>query len=117
MTTCHWMTRSCWTWFLQVSNDTMTFASSNWMSIRPDRVWSEFILNGIHYDAKKLADQSEALMFYIETQFYQRAMRPEIPAVLEEIRQMGLKIGLISNVNSRGQVTFNLKKYGLTGLL
>lgn len=27
---------------------------------------------------------------------------------------MGLKIGLISNVNSRGQVTFNLKKYGLT---
>ena len=26
---------------------------------------------------------------------------------------MGLKIGLISNVNSRGQVAYKLKKYGL----
>jgi putative hydrolase of the HAD superfamily len=78
-----------------------------------DRVWSEFILNGIPFDAVKLAEKSEALMFYIETRFYQRAMRPEIPFVLEEIRQMGLKIGLISNVNSRGQVAYNLKKYGL----
>ena len=77
------------------------------------RVWSEFILSGIPFDAMKLAEKSEALMFYIETQFYQRSMRPEIPAVLEEIRQMGLKIGIISNVNSRGQVTYNLKKYGL----
>jgi putative hydrolase of the HAD superfamily len=77
------------------------------------RVWSEFILNGIPFDAEKLADQSEALMFYIETQFYQRSMRPEIPGVLETIQKMDLKIGLISNVNSRGQVVFNLEKYGL----
>ena len=40
-------------------------------------------------------------------------MRPEMPAVLEAIKQMGLKIGLISNVNSRGQVPTNLKEYGI----
>ena len=50
-------------------------------------------------------------MFFIETQFYYREMRPEVPEVLEGIRNLGLKIGLISNVNSRGQVTFNLEKY------
>ena len=45
--------------------------------------------------------------------FISRAMRPEMPAVLEAIKQMGLKIGLISNVNSRGQVPTNLKEYGI----
>jgi FMN phosphatase YigB (HAD superfamily) len=40
-------------------------------------------------------------------------MRPEMPAVLQAIKQMRLKIGLISNVNSRGQVPTNLKEYGL----
>ena len=40
-------------------------------------------------------------------------MRPEMPAVLHAIQQMGLKIGLISNVCSRGQVPLNLEQYGL----
>ena len=48
-------------------------------------------------------------MVFIETHWFQRAMRPEVPAVLEAIRKMGLKIGLISNVNSRGQVPANLE--------
>ncbi len=52
-------------------------------------------------------------MFLIETRFYRRAMRPEMPEVLRRIQKMGLKIGLISNVNSRGQVPTNLKEYGI----
>jgi FMN phosphatase YigB (HAD superfamily) len=47
---------------------------------------------------------AEDLMFYLETHYYSRQMRPEVPEVLEAIRKMGLKIGLISNVSSRGQV-------------
>ena len=38
-------------------------------------------------------------------------MRPEIPEVLAALREMGYKIGLISNVNSRGQVPKNLSQY------
>ncbi|MCJ7676155.1 MAG: HAD family hydrolase, partial [Anaerolineales bacterium] len=45
--------------------------------------------------------------------FYQRSMRPEAPGVLRSIQRMGLKIGLISNVCSRGQVPTCLEKYGL----
>jgi HAD superfamily hydrolase (TIGR01509 family) len=52
-------------------------------------------------------------MFLIETRFYHRAMRPEVPQVLDAVKQMGLKIGLISNVSSRGQVPTNLKEYGI----
>jgi HAD superfamily hydrolase (TIGR01509 family) len=52
-------------------------------------------------------------MVWIEIHYYQRQMRPEMPAVLETIQNLGYKIGLISNVNSRGQVPLNLTQYGI----
>lgn len=79
----------------------------------PHKVWCEYILAGYPIDTIDLEAIAEDLMFYIETRYYQRQMRPEIPAVLESIRQMGLKIGLISNVCSRSQVPHNLEKYGI----
>ena len=81
--------------------------------LAPGRVWNEYIFAGYPVDREKLAAIAEDLMFFIETHYYQRAMRPEVPGVLEAIRKMGLKIGLISNVNSRGQVPTNLDLYGI----
>jgi putative hydrolase of the HAD superfamily len=77
------------------------------------RVWSEYIFSEYSFDEEKLRAISEDLMFFLETHYYQRAMRPEVPGVLESICKMGLKIGLISNVNSRGQVPANLEAYGI----
>lgn len=79
----------------------------------PQRVWTEYILANYHVDTRQLARLAEELMLYIETNYYERAMRPEVPAVLDSIQKMGYKIGLISNVNSRGQVPTNLKAYGI----
>lgn len=77
------------------------------------RVWSEYVFPSFDIEKKKLAEIAEDLMFLIETRFYRRAMRPEMPEVLQALKQMGLKIGIISNVNSRGQVCMNLKQYGI----
>jgi HAD superfamily hydrolase (TIGR01549 family)/HAD superfamily hydrolase (TIGR01509 family) len=79
----------------------------------PQRVWSQYVFGNYEVDQEKLASISEELAFLIETRFYQRAMRPEMPEVLRAIKGMGLKIGIISNVNSRGQVPTNLKEYGI----
>lgn len=79
----------------------------------PQRVWREYVLDGCPVDAEKIDSIAEDLMVYIETHYYHREMRPEIPAVLAAIRAMGLKIGLISNVNSRGQVPYNLDQYNI----
>ena len=85
----------------------------NMEELPPWRVWSEYILPGYEVDRGKLCKISEDLMFLIETRFYSRLMRPEVPEVLQAIQQMGLKIGLISNVNSREQVPYNLMEYGI----
>ncbi len=79
----------------------------------PGQVWREFIL-GVGYDQfPQLETAADDLMVWLETHYSHRKMRPEIPGVLDAIQQMGLKIGLISNVNSRGQVPRNLDLYGI----
>jgi len=79
----------------------------------PGRVWRDFILPAYAPDPAALEAVAEALTLYIETRYYERQMRPEMPQVLEAIRTLGLRIGLISNVTSRGQVPYNLEKYGI----
>jgi len=81
----------------------------------PQCVWGEYILSEFSVDRETLDTIAEDLMCYIETSFYERKMRPEVPAVLEAIKNIGLKIGLISNVNSLGQVPTNLTEYKLRG--
>ena len=77
----------------------------------PQRVWREFILKDFSCDPAKINIIAEDLMTYIETRYYRREMRSEVPEVLKAIQKLGLKIGLISNVISRGQVPANLTKY------
>ena len=64
------------------------------------RVWSEYVFPSFDIEKKKLAEIAEDLMFLIETRFYRRAMRPEMPEVLQALKQMGLKIGIMPNIET-----------------
>ena len=90
-----------------------TWSLSNEEEISPLRVWSEYILPDYTVDQDTLASLAEDLMCFIETSYFDRNVRQEVPGVLHKIKEMGLKIGLISNVNSRGQVPTNLTEYNL----
>ncbi|MDH4136973.1 MAG: HAD family hydrolase, partial [Anaerolineae bacterium] len=83
------------------------------LELEPPRIWQEYILAGLTLPPEKLAAAAEELSFFFETRFYRREMRPEVPAVLEAIREMELKVGLISNVMSRGLVPYSLQQYGI----
>ncbi len=84
------------------------------VELPPQTVWQEYIFHERPVDRARLEAIAEDLAFYVETHFYRRALRPEVPSVLEAVRSMHLKIGLISNVNSRQQVPANLKEYGIS---
>ncbi len=79
----------------------------------PERVWREFVLQDFPVVPHQLDDVAEDLALIIETRYLQRQMRPEMPEVLETIRELGLKMGVISNIQSRGQVPGDLKRYNL----
>jgi putative hydrolase of the HAD superfamily len=77
------------------------------------QIWSEYILADYPVDQHVVANAAEDLMYFIDIHYYQRDMRPEMPAVLQAVQAMGLKTGLISNVHGRKQVPCNLEQYGL----
>ena len=79
----------------------------------PQRIWVEYVLADYPITGEQLQSVAEEIMVIIEIRFSTREMRPEIPAVLEQIKKMGLKIGIISNVNNFGQVPQNLDDYGI----
>jgi putative hydrolase of the HAD superfamily len=78
-----------------------------------ERIWKDYVLQGYPVNAQRLAAIAEELTAFVETRYYLRVMRPEMPRVLEAIRAMGLRMGVISNVMSRGQVPQNLEAYGI----
>lgn len=85
----------------------------NMLELPTIRVWQEYTFSGLALEPKALASISEELMFYYENQLYQRVMRPEIPTVLEALCRKDLKLGVISNISSKGLVPANLRKYGI----
>lgn len=79
----------------------------------PLRIWADYIFAGTDAGKRLTACAAEDLMVLIESRYYERVMRPEVPAVLEEIQRMGLKMGVISNISSEGLVPLQLKQYGI----
>jgi len=79
----------------------------------PFRVWREFIFAGQNINDEALDSIAEELMYLVESRFYIHTLRPEVPEVLKTLKERGLKIGLISNVNSRTLVPALLENYGI----
>lgn len=77
------------------------------------KVWMEFVFPDQGFHEEDFQPIAEELMTYVETHFYEREMRPEVPLLLAQLKKAGLKIGLISNINSIHQVPDMLKKYGI----
>ncbi len=77
------------------------------------QVFRKYLLSGFSEVLPHIDPIAENLMLWIETHYYRRQVRPEVPQVLQAIRNMGYKIGLISNVSSHGQVPLNLAQYGI----
>jgi putative hydrolase of the HAD superfamily len=81
----------------------------------PDRVWGEFVLPACGFPSDRLAEAAEELMFYYEDHFFTRRARPEASAVLDDLRERGLRLAVISNIISRTLVPRKLAEYGIAG--
>jgi putative hydrolase of the HAD superfamily len=83
------------------------------IELKPAEIWSRFFLKGIPVSESELTPIAEELAFLYETKLYHREMRKEIPIVLAKVKDMGFRIGVISNTQSLNQVRYNLQQYGI----
>ncbi len=99
-----------------ISNGAKKYLQWNFLTrveLSPAEIWSRFFLENMGISPQSIEPIAEELAFLYETQLYIRKMRPEIPSVLLQLKEMGLGLGIISNTQSRNQVPFNLEQYGI----
>ncbi len=84
------------------------------IELSPEELWKDFILDDIKVSQDILDDIAEDLTFLIDTGFVKRSARVETAEVLEMIKNKKIRMGIISNVLSRGQVAYSMNEYGIT---
>ena len=77
------------------------------------RICSDFILKDFGFGEQDLQKVCDEFMLRLELSFYRREARPEAIEVLTELEARGFKLGIISNVMSKGCVVKNLTRYGM----
>lgn len=78
---------------------------------KPGEIWTEYYLKSFDFDRAALAACAEELAGMWEVTYFHRELRPEVPAMLEALRERGYRLGVISNSCSEDSVFDMLEKY------
>jgi len=81
----------------------------------PEALWAEYLLPDHGLCRERLEAAAEDLTLFYESNYYVRSLRPEAHGVLDALSRQGFRLGIISNVMSRGLVRRKLAEYGIAG--
>lgn len=90
-----------------------TYRDARNEELKPVRIWCDYILADFSLPREKLAPHCEQIAHMWELTHYHRTLRPQATAMLEELKQMGLKLGIVSNTAALFQVFASLRAYGI----
>ena len=83
------------------------------MELKPEAIWADYMLGAMDLDRRKVESIAEELAFDWENDYFERSLRPGVPQMLQGLRDLGLKLGIISNTASLYQVFDQLEKFGI----
>ena len=81
--------------------------------LKPEEIWGSFVLTDFGLDEESVRPYAEELAHMWEVTHYHRALRPHVREVLEGLKDLGMKLCVISNTASLYQVFDILKEYGI----
>ena len=81
--------------------------------LKPEKIWGSFVLTDFGLDEESVRSYAEELAHMWEVTHYHRALRPHVREMLEGLKDLGMKLGVISNTASLYQVFDILKEYGI----
>lgn len=83
----------------------------------PNLIWSQWYLKEYGLTPEMLAPMAEELSFLYDYERVRVMRRPGMKETLEELKAMGLRLGVISNIISVSVVPHFLKEYGVDDLM
>ncbi len=91
------------------------FRDSCNVELKPVRIWCDYILSDFDFPAEKLEPLCEPIAHMWEVTYYHRSLRPRVAEMLQGLKDLGLKLGIISNTAALYQVFDSLEEYGIRG--
>lgn len=89
------------------------FRDSSDIELKPIPIWRDYVLTDFAFPAEALEPHCEEIAHMWEVTHYHRALRPRVAEMLEGLKSMGLKLGIVSNTAALYQVFDILKEYGI----
>ena len=83
----------------------------------PPEIWKDYILKDLNIPADKIGPVAELFSFCNDYIRLVNASRPGLRQMLEDLRDMGMKIGVITNTISMTFADHILKEYGVSDLI
>lgn len=81
--------------------------------LKPEEIWGDYVLTEFGLDYETVQPFAEELAHMWEVTHYHRSLRPRVREMLEGLKGLGMKLGVISNTASLFQVYEILKEYGI----
>lgn len=81
--------------------------------LKPEEIWGQYVLTDFGLDQATVTPFAEELAHMWEVTYYHRTLRPHVADMLEGLKGLGMKLGVISNTASLFQVFAVLKDYGI----
>lgn len=93
------------------------WSEQNLRELSQAEVWSQWYLRGYGLTVQRLEPIAEELSFLHDYERTRTMRRPHLRQTMDALRDMGLRLGVISNVVSASVMPHYLKEYGLDGYM
>ena len=81
--------------------------------LKPEEIWGNYVLTETGLDFDAVRPFAEELAHMWEVTHYHRRLRPHVKEMLEGLKGLGMKLGVISNTAALYQVFRTLEEYGI----
>lgn len=83
------------------------------VELKPIEIWCGYVLKEFGFPREKLAPRCEEIAHMWEVTHYHRSLRPRVAEMLDGLKGLGLKLGIVSNTAALYQVFDILEEYGI----
>lgn len=83
------------------------------VELKPVDIWCRYVLADFGFPQEKLAPHCEEIAHMWEVTYYHRSLRPRVAEMLDGLKGLGMKLGIISNTAALFQVFDILEEYGI----
>ena len=83
------------------------------VELKPISIWCDYVLSDFDFPRDTLAPHCEQIAHMWEVTHCHRSLRPRVAEMLDGLKGLGMKLGIVSNTAALYQVFDTLREYGI----